>query len=149
MGGGRPLDRIADLVLEQARTLYRYEQLWITASPVVVRGIQLGTPSRQGYRAERSRRSGSKPWKDRKTERSVETPEGYEGKSGCRTVQAALLSEGPTTGGSPMYHDMNGWGWGGGALMMIIGLVLLGLVIYGAVRLALQHEKQSTPPDAK
>jgi hypothetical protein len=48
-----------------------------------------------------------------------------------------------------MYHDMNGWGWGGGALMMIVGLVLLGLVIYGAVRLALQHEKQGTPPDPK
>jgi hypothetical protein len=43
-----------------------------------------------------------------------------------------------------MYHDMSGWGWGGG-LMMIVGLVLLGFVVYGAVRLAISHERQSTP----
>jgi hypothetical protein len=48
-----------------------------------------------------------------------------------------------------MYHDMSGWGWGGGALTMIGGLVLLGLVVYGAVRLAISHEKPSTPPETK
>ena len=40
-----------------------------------------------------------------------------------------------------MYHDMNGWGWGGGALMMIVGLLLVALVVYGAVRLANQHDR--------
>ena len=44
---------------------------------------------------------------------------------------------------------MSGWGWGGGGLMMLVGLVLLALVVYGAVRLAISHEKQSTPPDTK
>ena len=41
-----------------------------------------------------------------------------------------------------MYHDMNSWGWGGGALMMIVGLLLVALVVYGAVRLANQHDRQ-------
>ena len=44
-----------------------------------------------------------------------------------------------------MYHDMNGWGWGGGALMMIVGLLLVALVVYGAVRLANQHDRQDKP----
>ena len=48
-----------------------------------------------------------------------------------------------------MYHDMSDWGRGGGGLMMIVGLVLLGFVVYGAVRLAISHQKQSTPPELK
>ncbi len=42
-----------------------------------------------------------------------------------------------------MYHDMNGWGW----LFMTFGAVfwilMLGGVVYLAVRLAQQHERRS------
>jgi hypothetical protein len=34
------------------------------------------------------------------------------------------------------YHDMDGWGWFGGSLMMILFAVLIGVAVYIAVRLA-------------
>ena len=45
-----------------------------------------------------------------------------------------------------MYHDMYGWGWGWMVPMMLLWIVVLGGVIYGAVRLALQHSQQQKPP---
>jgi hypothetical protein len=45
-----------------------------------------------------------------------------------------------------MYHDMYGWGWGWMVPMMLLWIVVLGGVIYAAVRLALQHSQQQQKP---
>ena len=49
-----------------------------------------------------------------------------------------------------MYHHMNdatGWDWFWMVPMMLLWIVVLGGVVYAAVRLALQHsERPPTPP---
>ena len=45
-----------------------------------------------------------------------------------------------------MYHDMYGWGWGWMVPMMLLWIVVLGGVVYAAVRLALQHSHKQRPP---
>jgi heme/copper-type cytochrome/quinol oxidase subunit 2 len=52
---------------------------------------------------------------------------------------------------APLYHHMYG-DWGSGldwlwmTLMMLVWLVVLGGIVYAAVRLALQHQHQQKPP---
>jgi len=48
-----------------------------------------------------------------------------------------------------MYHHMygdGGWNWFWMVPMMLLWIVVLGGVVYGAVRLALQHSHQHKPP---
>lgn len=48
-----------------------------------------------------------------------------------------------------MYHhmnDWNGWNWFWMVPMMILWILVLGGVVYAAVRLALQHSHHSKPP---
>lgn len=50
-----------------------------------------------------------------------------------------------------MYHHMygdwdSGWDWLWMTLTMLVGLVVLGGVVYAAVRLALQNQHQQKPP---
>ena len=48
-----------------------------------------------------------------------------------------------------MYQHMNGyggWDWFWMVPMMLLWIVVLGAVIYGAIRLALQHSQQPKPP---
>lgn len=47
-----------------------------------------------------------------------------------------------------MYHNMHdgsGWNWFWMVPMMLLWIVVLGFVIYGAVRLALQHSHNYPP----
>ena len=42
-----------------------------------------------------------------------------------------------------MYHDMNdGWNWFWMVPMMLIWIIVLGAVVYAAVRMALQHHEK-------
>jgi hypothetical protein len=43
-------------------------------------------------------------------------------------------------------HDNNGWDWFWMVPMMLLWIVVLGGVVYAAVRLALQHQQQEKPP---
>lgn len=43
-----------------------------------------------------------------------------------------------------MYHHANGWDWAWMVPAMLLWIVVLGLAVYAAVRLALRHEGQ--PP---
>jgi hypothetical protein len=43
-------------------------------------------------------------------------------------------------------HMNNGWDWLWAAPMMLLWIAVLGAVVYGAVRLALQHSHQQKPP---
>lgn len=45
-----------------------------------------------------------------------------------------------------MYHHMNGWDWTWSIPMMLLWIVVLGGVVYAAVRLALQHSHKQRPP---
>lgn len=49
-----------------------------------------------------------------------------------------------------MYHDMygngDGWAWFWMVPLMLLWVVVLGGVVYGAVRLALQHSQQARGP---
>ena len=47
-----------------------------------------------------------------------------------------------------MYHHMygDGWSWLWAIPMMLVWIVVLGAVVYGAVRFALQHQDQQKPP---
>jgi hypothetical protein len=48
-----------------------------------------------------------------------------------------------------MYHHMSdygGWNWLWTIPMMLLWIVVLGGVVYGAVRLAIQHSHEGKPP---
>jgi hypothetical protein len=45
-----------------------------------------------------------------------------------------------------VYHSMNGWNWFWWIPMMLLWIVVLGGIVYAAVRLALQHSQQQKPP---
>ena len=47
-----------------------------------------------------------------------------------------------------MYHymrDQSGWDWFWMVPMMLLWIIVLGAVVYGAVRLALQHSRNQPP----
>lgn len=76
---------------------------------------------------------------------------GYAGENACPSFGPCLRSRQLVDRRLAVYHHMYGnwgsaWDWLWMTFMVVLWLVVIGAIVYAAVRLAVQHEHQQKPP---